>query len=116
MFETLNLAALAMVGSKVAEESAKKDPEILQVVVVGIGTVFIGLIAIVLICKIVGLFCKTAKGDGDASKPVAQKTAAPVVNAPIENKGEIVAAVCAVVAEELGTDVSALRVRSFKKL
>jgi hypothetical protein len=39
-----------------------------------------------------------------------------VTNAPIENREEIVAAVCAAVAEEEGVDISALRVVSFKKL
>ena len=34
----------------------------------------------------------------------------------IENRQEIIAAVSAVIAEELGTDVSAIRVLSFKKL
>ena len=48
-----------------------------------------------------------------APAPVA---AAPAANAPIENRSEIVAAVCAAVAEEEGVDISALRVVSFKKL
>ena len=35
---------------------------------------------------------------------------------PIENRQEIIAAVSAVIAEELGTDINALRIISFKKI
>ena len=34
----------------------------------------------------------------------------------VENRQEIIAAVSAVVAEELGTDISAIRILSFKKI
>jgi phenylpyruvate tautomerase PptA (4-oxalocrotonate tautomerase family) len=37
-------------------------------------------------------------------------------SATIENRQEIIAAVTAACAEEMGTDISALRVISFKKL
>ncbi|MBE6671078.1 MAG: hypothetical protein E7593_02635 [Ruminococcaceae bacterium] len=37
-------------------------------------------------------------------------------NEVIENKQELIAAICAAVAEENGTDISAIRVLSFKKL
>ncbi len=79
----------------------------------GIGTVFIGLISLIIICSIIGLFCRA-----DGKKKTAQTAApvAPVTSAPIENKQEILAAVAAAVAEELGTDVSAIRITSFKKL
>ena len=108
MFENLGIQSLMNVAEKTAT-----DPNKLEVVVVGLGTVFAGLISIVIICKIVGLFCGAAKKEKKAKEAAP---AAPAVSAPIENRGEIVAAVCAAVAEELGTDVSALRVRSFKKL
>ena len=42
--------------------------------------------------------------------------AAPSAPAAIENRAEIIAAVCAAAAEEMGTDISALRVVSFKKV
>ena len=47
------------------------------------------------------------------------ESAAPAVAAPvqtIENRQQIIAAVSAAVAEELGTDVSAIRILSFKKI
>ena len=84
----------------------------LFVVVLGVGTVFVGLISIIILCKIVGLFC-------NAGSKKAEVTAAPIaqaVNQPIQNRQEIIAAVSAALAEKLGTDVSAIRILSFKKI
>lgn len=86
------------------------------VVVLGVGTVFIGLICLVLLCKIIGLFCgvttKETKTANTANSPAPVNTQAQ----PIENRQEIIAAVSAVIAEELGTSVEALRIISFKKI
>ena len=81
------------------------------VVVMGIGTVFIGLICIIIVCKIVGFFCNIG-----VKKSVDEKIIP--TNAPekIQNKEEIIAAVTAAGAEDMGKDVSALRVLSFKKI
>lgn len=88
------------------------------VVVLGIGTVFIGLICLILLCKIVGLLCNIAnKGkETNAVTPPATVTAPVATSEPIENRQEIIAAVSAAIAEELGTDISALRILSFKKI
>lgn len=83
------------------------------VVIMGLGTVFIGLISIIVICLIMGALCKTFIKE---SKPESVKSAAPVSQAPVENKQEIIAACCAAVAEELGTDVSGIKVVSFKRV
>ncbi len=81
----------------------------------GIATVFIGLVCLILLCKILGVLNgKTEKAADKTSAPVAAPVAA--VQQPIENRQEIIAAVSAVIAEELGTDVSALRILSFKKI
>ena len=81
------------------------------VVVMGVGTVFVGLICIIILCKIVALFCK------EKSAKTVETTVAPKnVAAPIENRQEIIAAVAAACAEELGTDVSAIRIHSFKRI
>ena len=85
------------------------------VVVIGVGTVFVGLVALVLICSILSAVCKALFKD----KPESQSKSAPAVatkNAAIENKQEILAGVCAVIAEELGTDVNNLKVTSFKRV
>lgn len=95
----------------------KLSTENLFVVVMGVGTVFIGLICIILLCKIIGLLGKISDKKADAANAVVT---APVANTntalPIQNKQEIIAAVSAVIAEELGTDISAIRILSFKKI
>lgn len=80
------------------------EPSNWLVVCLGMGTVFFGLICLVAICKItsfaVMLFEKR-------KKPAEE---------PILNKQEILAAVCAAIAEETGNDAKNIRVRSFKKI
>ena len=86
-----------------------------MVIVMGIGTVFVGLICIIILCKIMGaFFAGTSKAKEKPAAPVAVAPAAQ--NTVIENRQEIIAAVAAVCAEELGTDVSALRIHSFRKI
>lgn len=82
------------------------------VVGMGIGTVFLGLVCIIILCKIIGLLC-TPKNNVQDTAPVA--ASAPSTE-PIENRQEIIAAVSAAIAEELGTDISAIRILSFKKI
>jgi Na+-transporting methylmalonyl-CoA/oxaloacetate decarboxylase gamma subunit len=98
-------AAIETIGA-----NAKEVPNWF-VVVMGVGTVFVGLICIIILCKIVALFCKEKK-----TAEIKEEKAVVVADAPIENRQEIIAAVAAVCAEELGTDVSALRIHSFRKI
>lgn len=84
------------------------------VVAMGVGTVFVGLICIIILCKIVALFCKEKKSEAKTETVPMQNEVK--VEQPIENRQEIIAAVAAVCAEELGTDVSALRIHSFRKI
>ena len=90
-------------------------PEIsnLFVVGLGIGVVFVGLICIVILCKIVSAFCMIGQKDKKIDTP-----APPVgtINEPIQNRQENISAVSAAIAEELGTDISAIRILSFKKI
>ena len=87
----------------------------------GIGTVFVGLICIILLIKLMSmvtaLFTTNAPAQAAPTAPAAAPApAAPAASTAIENRAEIVAAVCAAAAEEMGTDISALRVVSFKKI
>ena len=79
------------------------------VCIMGIATVFIGLIALIIITFAMSAICRTL---GLGKKPVTVSGQ----SAPIANRDEIIAAACAVIAEELGEDVSNIRVTSFKKL
>lgn len=85
------------------------EPSNLLVVGLGMGTVFFGLVCLVLICSITSRLCKIFVKEQEAPKEN------PVAGA-IPNKQEIVAAACAVIAEELGTEVKNIKVTSFKRI
>ncbi len=93
---------------------------------IGFLIVFIGLVCLIALVTLMGSVCeKVLKNDGKPSPkakaktktPAAPRAAAPVSAAPaIENRDELVVAFSAAVAEELGTDVSAIRVVSLKQI
>lgn len=85
-------------------------------VLIGVAAVFAVLVCIIVMCKIIGLICGSKKAENikNVEKVNAAPVAAPVQT--IENRQQIIAAVSAAVAEELGTDVSAIRILSFKKI
>ena len=84
------------------------------VILLGMATVFIGLIFLICICKIMGLVCQKL-GAGKNNEPAASAPV-PAANAVIPNKSELIAAVGAAIAEDLGTDVSGIRIHSIKKI
>jgi len=88
----------------------------LFVCIMGIGTVFSGLIALVFICYLIsfvsGLVCKSVPAP--SNEKIVKKSSNDDKET-IVNKGEIVAAACAVIAQELGEDVKNIKVVSFKK-
>lgn len=88
--------------------------EILKTCLMGMGIVFFGLVCIIALCSLMSAVLKTnvGKTENIASDAVAQ----PVQETEIPNREEMVAALSAVVAEELGKDVSAIRIVSLKKL
>ena len=86
------------------------------VCLLGMGTVFFGLVCIVVLCYVMSALCKMF-GKEEAEAPKAAPVApAAVNNAKVENKQEIIAAVACAIAEELGTDVEGIRIKSFRKL
>ena len=106
----------------------------------GMGTVFVGLVCIVLICRVLGMTIQraqrhraTASVPSDASKPdseLALDTIAlmvdiepvSVVTAELKEESltnirqQLIAAISTAIAEDLGTDVSGIRVLSFKQI
>lgn len=86
-----------------------------QVCLIGIAVVFIGLICIIGIVMLMNLIMSAVKPKSKNEVPEKSYTAVPQ-KAVIENRQEIIAAVVAAVAEENQTDISAIRVLSFKKL
>ena len=87
---------------------------ILFVCLLGVAIVFIGLICIIILCKVLSAVCnagaqpKTTKSEAEAQQSIAQN--------PIPNRKKIVVAISAAIGEELGTDVSAIKIVSLKKL
>ncbi|MBE6685953.1 MAG: hypothetical protein E7591_01845 [Ruminococcaceae bacterium] len=82
------------------------------VILLGMGTVFVGLVCIVILISIMNLFFKN-------QKPKAEpKTAnsAPASSGDERLDSETVAAVSAALAETMGKDVSAIRITSIKKV
>ena len=75
-----------------------------QVVLMGLITVFVVLICLIVIIKILGLIMEK----------VAKKQPAPAVSA--QNNQQIVAAIAVAIAEEMGTDVSPIRIHSIKRV
>ena len=77
----------------------------------GMGTVFFGLICLIVLTMIMG------KIVGGHAAPAAAPAAIPAAPAAAEpNRQELVAAVSAAIAEELGTDITGIRIVSMKKL
>ena len=92
----------------------------LFVCLMGMGVTFFGLTCLILLITLMGKVVggkQGAEAPAAAPAPVAAPApAAPAVPAPVVNRQAIIAAVSAVIAEELGTDVSAIRIRSFKQV
>lgn len=95
------------------------DPPVWLVCLLGIVVVFVGLLCIIGLVELMTFVCNKL-AEKSARPQQAPATPAPVSSSQpsgvIENRGEIIAAVCAAVAEENGTDISAIRVISFKKV
>ena len=87
----------------------------LFVCAMGIGTVFVGLIALVFICYALSAVCKMIDKNAPAPKASPAAFSKKAQTGEIANKGEIIAAACAAIAEELGEDVKNIKVVSFKK-
>lgn len=89
------------------------------VILLGMGIVFAGLICIVILCVLMGKVVRLLeKKEAPAAAP-APVAAAPAFAATAEiipNRQELVAAIACCLAEELGTDVSAIRIVSLKKI
>ena len=79
------------------------------VCLMGMGTVFFGLICLIGLTKLMSAVC----GKGQAS-PAADQNQQTLPPEPI--RPEMVAAVSAAIAEELGTDITGIRIRSIKRL
>ena len=84
----------------------------LFVCLMGMGVTFIGLTCLIFLTLLLGKLAK-----GGAAPAAAAPSAAPAPTASaIPNRQELIAAVSVALAEDLGTDVSGIRILSFKKI
>ena len=118
----MNVASMSALLA--AATDASSVPSGVLVVLMGMGIVFVGLICIVVLCYLMSQVVKfLEKMSGSESAPAASMAtpaavSSPVatVQSPVENRQELVAAISAALAEELGTDVSGIRILSLKKV
>ena len=91
------------------------EPGILQVVLMGVVTVFVVLVCLIAIIKLMGLVMEKVGGK-QAAGATAPAASAPAAPAAVPDKQKLVAAIAAAVAEDMGTDVSHLKIHSIRKL
>lgn len=86
----------------------------IYVVFLGMGTVFVSLICIVFLCMLMSAIVRKFE---TVESPVSASSAVPQqADTPIADRQAIIAASCAVIAEELGEDVKNIKVVSFKRM
>lgn len=83
-------------------------------ILLGFGTVFVGLIALIFIVKLMSAIVAAS----EHKKPVEAAAAAPAAAAQeaIPDRGAFMAAVASAIATVMGTEVSGLRILSVKKI
>lgn len=87
----------------------------LFVCLMGICTVFIGLVCIIALVSVMSVIC-TRTDKAMNKRAIPAPAAAPAAAPSSAVTPEMVAAVSAVIAEEMGTSVDAIRIVSMKKL
>ena len=99
-------------------EAAAAEPSFLQVVAMGLITVFVVLICLIIIIKVMGAIMAGAGKAAPAPAPAAPAAAAPAAAAaaPQPNKQQLVAAISAAIAVDLGGCVDHIRIHSIRKL
>ena len=89
------------------------DYSSLFVCLMGMGTVFFGLICLIGLTSLMGkIIGRTQPVNASATAPVS--SAVPAAAEP--DRQELIAAISAAIAEELGTDITGIRILSIKKV
>lgn len=88
-------------------------PVWLSTMLLGLGTVFVGLIVLIYITKLSSAIIIAFEKKKSAAVPAI---AADEQEAAIPNRGTLVAVVAACVAEVMGKDISGLRIVSLKRV
>lgn len=85
----------------------------LLIVLLGFGTVFVGLVCLIFIVKLYSFVCQRLTKGKKKAKPEA---AAEAVVEQGEDRQQLIAAVAAAVATVMGKDTQGIRILSFKKV
>ncbi len=85
------------------------DYSIIFVCLMGMGTVFFGLICLIVLTALLGRICGQKRQTAPAAAPAP-------TDLPVVNQQEMISAISAAIAEELGTDITGIRILSVKKL
>ncbi len=101
---------------KLAAETA--EPGMLQVVLMGLITVFVVLVCLIIIIKALGAVM--AKANGNKNDVPVSAVPSPAAAAPVQASGSdkrrMVAAIAAAIAEDMGSDVDHIRIHSIRRL
>lgn len=89
-------------------------PVWLNTTLLGLGTVFFGLVCLIFIAKLMSALVRA--GQKEVIPQPGQAPAAPAAKQTIPNRGEFVAAIACAIATTMGTEVSGLRIHSIKKI
>lgn len=93
------------------------DISTLQVVAMGLVTVFVCLICLIIIMKLLGFIVGKTAGKKTAAVPATPAVAAqPAAAVPTANSRQLVAAIATAIAEEMGTDPAHIRIHSIKRV
>ena len=93
------------------------DYPIWLVCVMGMGIVFFGLICIIVLSSVMSAIIRlTEKKKSAADAPSSAHAVPQAAAMSPDEKGRVVAAVSAAIAEELGTGVEAIRITSIKRV
>lgn len=87
------------------------------VVIMGLATVFVGLICIIFVCMIMSAIVRafaSAKPEEKKVAPTAPAASAGTI--AIADRDRVVVAISAAIAEEIGEDAAAIRIVSLKKI
>lgn len=94
------------------------EPSFVQVIAMGLCTVFVVLICLIIIIKIMGAIMTKFTGNATPAPAAPAAAPAPVAQAPAAggSKQQVVAAIAAAIAEDMGADVNHIKIHSIRKL
>ncbi len=90
-------------------------PVWLNTTLLGLGTVFFGLICLIFITKLMSAIIVASEKKKPTASAAAVAAAAPAAET-IANRGAFVAAVASAIATVMGKDVSGIRIHAIKKV